>query len=410
MSANNIPPKSPIEFILSRRSSRDSLRSTGAVECDEYGSSKPIESFTVESKPVIYIFIPSRSPTIPSLPNITPQPISMPSAIAMIIVCVTASIISYGHKRFIQFGTGFYALASLGCALSRNHVQLSILRVFQGLGAAATAPSIIGVLGNHLEPESILKRVGFAGLSAGLPLGTTFSLLVGGFITQEAGPGWRSFFYLCAASAIAVCVSATLIIPKDRQTDNKEGSIDWLGGVLIIAGLTGLILSLGTSSREGSNKAVVIVTFIISIIILGCFVFWQRILEIRINESLQGGVHCKRITQPILKLDLFRRDHHQFLILLMVVCLLWSGFTVLRQKQVADQSCDDGKRPLVGLLLNITFGFLSHIVPAKILIVLGCMGTATSCLLSALMDTSARYWTYNFASVALSVVGPGFVA
>ncbi|KAA1130320.1 hypothetical protein PGTUg99_016210 [Puccinia graminis f. sp. tritici] len=458
MSATNIPLKSPIEFILSRRSSRDSLRSTGAVECDEYGSSKPIESFTVESKPVIYIVIPSRSPTIPSLPNVAPHPISMTRAIAMIIVCVTASIISnassvsmnllipsiqrqlgiqasdlqwissgfplgfgsclllfgrladlYGHKRFIQVGTGFYALASLGCALSRNHVQLSILRVCQGLGAAATAPSIIGVLGNHLEPESILKRVGFAGLSAGLPLGTTFSLLVGGFITQEAGPGWRSFFYLCAASAIAVCVSATLIIPKDRQTDNKEGSIDWLGGVLIIAGLTGLILSLGTSSREGSNKAVVIVTFIFSIIILGCFVFWQRILEIRINEFLQGGVHCKRITQPILKLDLFRRDHHQFLILLMVVCLLWSGFTVLRQKQVADQSCDDEKRPLVGLLLNITFGFLSHIVPAKILIVLGCMGTATSCLLSALMDTSARYWTYNFASVALSVIGPGFV-
>ncbi|EFP89049.2 uncharacterized protein PGTG_14890 [Puccinia graminis f. sp. tritici CRL 75-36-700-3] len=469
MSANNIPPKSPIEFILSRRSSRDSLRSTGAVECDEYGSSKPIESFTVESKPVIYIFIPSRSPTIPSLPNITPQPISMPSAIAMIIVCVTASIISnassvsmnllipsiqrqlgiqasdlqwissgfplgfgsclllfgrladlYGHKRFIQVGTGFYALASLGCALSRNHVQLSILRVCQGLGAAATAPSIIGVLGNHLEPESILKRVGFAGLSAGLPLGTTFSLLVGGFITQEAGPGWRSFFYLCAASAIAVCVSATLIIPKDRQTDNKEGSIDWLGGVLIIAGLTGLILSLGTSSREGSNKAVVIVTFIFSIIILGCFVFWQRILEIRINESLQGGVHCKRITQPILKLDLFRRDHHQFLILLMVVCLLWSGF--VSQNFFFHQYLQDYlgldlhksvirfiPMPLVGLLLNITFGFLSHIVPAKILIVLGCMGTATSCLLSALMDTSARYWTYNFASVALSVVGPGFV-
>ncbi|KAA1066039.1 hypothetical protein PGT21_019063 [Puccinia graminis f. sp. tritici] len=324
MSATNIPLKSPIEFILSRRSSRDSLRSTGAVECDEYGSSKPIESFTVESKPVIYIVIPSRSPTIPSLPNVAPHPISMTRAIAMIIVCVTASIISnassvsmnllipsiqrqlgiqasdlqwissgfplgfgsclllfgrladlYGHKRFIQVGTGFYALASLGCALSRNHVQLSILRVCQGLGAAATAPSIIGVLGNHLEPESILKRVGFAGLSAGLPLGTTFSLLVGGFITQEAGPGWRS--------------------------------------------------------------------------------------------------------------------------------------TVLRQKQVADQSCDDEKRPLVGLLLNITFGFLSHIVPAKILIVLGCMGTATSCLLSALMDTSARYWTYNFASVALSVIGPGFV-
>jgi nitrate/nitrite transporter NarK len=66
-------------------------------------------------------------------------------------------------------------------------------------------------------------------------------------------------------------------------------------------------------------------------------------------------------------------------------------------------------RLVLGLLLNITFGFLSHIIPAQLLMVLGCIGTATSCLLSALMDTSASYWTYNFASVALSVVGPDFV-
>ncbi|KNZ53839.1 hypothetical protein VP01_3121g2 [Puccinia sorghi] len=66
-------------------------------------------------------------------------------------------------------------------------------------------------------------------------------------------------------------------------------------------------------------------------------------------------------------------------------------------------------RLVLGLLLNITFGFLSHIIPAQLLMVLGCMGTAISCLLSAIMDTSASYWTYNFASVALSVVGPDFV-
>ncbi|KNZ63262.1 hypothetical protein VP01_11670g1, partial [Puccinia sorghi] len=59
---------------------------------------------------------------------------------------------------------------------------------------------------------------------------------------------------------------------------------------------------------------------------------------------------------------------------------------------------------VLGLLLNITFGVLSHIIPAQLLMVLGYMGTAIRCLLSAIMDTSASYWTYNFASFALSVV------
>jgi hypothetical protein len=66
-------------------------------------------------------------------------------------------------------------------------------------------------------------------------------------------------------------------------------------------------------------------------------------------------------------------------------------------------------RLVLGILLNITFGFLSHIVPAQLLMVLGCLGTAVSCLLSAIMDTSASYWTYNFFAVALSVIGPDFV-
>ncbi|WAQ87641.1 hypothetical protein PtA15_8A547 [Puccinia triticina] len=459
---------SSVQSVLSPRSSQDSLSSTSMARYDEFRPSTIIKSFTPDSEPIIYLSIPPRSPTDPRSSKEDVQPISGARALAMIVVCVTASIISnassvsmnllipsiqreleieasnlqwissgfplgfgsclllfgrladlFGHKRFIQLGTSFYALASLGCALSRTHVQLSILRVLQGLGAAATAPSIIGVLGNHLEPESMLKRVGFAGLSAGLPLGASFSMLVGGLITETTGAGWRSFFYFCAASASAICVSATLVIPKDKERVN-DGGIDWLGGFLIITGLTGLILSLAISSREESNRTVVLLAIIFSLLILASFLYWQKVLEDRMNESFQHGEGWEMATEPILKLDLFKRDHHQFLVVLTVVCLLW--FSFVSQNFFFHEYLQDFlglslrksvirfiPLPVVGLLLNITFGFVSPIVPTQLLIVFGCMGTATSCLLSALMNPSAGYWTYNFASVTLSVVGPGFV-
>ncbi|KAI7949651.1 hypothetical protein MJO28_008472 [Puccinia striiformis f. sp. tritici] len=474
MSTNDgAPSKSPIKSILNRHSSRNSLKSyaTRSISSPqshhESTPKKPKESFSTLN-PIIHFFTPPHSPKIPNMPHDEPQPISVARALAMIFICVTAFIVSnatslslnllipsiqreldieasdlqwvssgfplgfgsclllfgrladiYGHKRFIQLGTSFYALASLGCALSRTSIQLSILRVFQGLGAAATAPSLIGVLGNHLEPESTLKRVGFACLSAGAPLGGTFGLLVGGFITEGTGPGWRSFFYLCAAAAIGVCVSATFIIPKDKVVE-KEASIDWLGGILIISGLTLLTFALGISSREGWNRVIVLLPFISSILILTGFVFWQKVLEERLDQSLLAGEAWNMTTQPILKLDLFRRDHRQFSIVLIVVCLLWFGFVIQNfffHQYLQDFLGLDLTQSVIrfipmlvlGLVLNIAFGFLSHIIPAQLLMVLGCAGTAISCLLSAIMDPSASYWRYNFASVALSVVGPDFV-
>lgn len=357
----------------------------------------------------------------------------------------------YGHKLFIQLGTGFFGLSSLGCALSRNHVQISIFRVFQGLGAAATAPSLIGVLGSHLEPNSVLKRIGFASLSAGAPLGGTFGLLVGGFITQGTRPGWRSFFYLCAACAMFVVSLVAVIVPADRKGKRKienNGSnasgVDWLGAILIISGLVLLTFSLGVSSREGWNRVIVLLPFILSIIILTGFVLWQKVLESpntinpltttttiatnpsidqvagRPNRRLLDRLQPKQPIQPILKLDLFRRYHHQFSVVLMVVCLLWFGFVI--QNFFFHQYLQDYLRldltqsvirfiPMLvlGLLLNISFGFFSHRIPAQLLMIIGCLGTAASCILSAMMDTTASYWHYNFASVALSVVGPDFV-
>ncbi|POV97522.1 hypothetical protein PSHT_14535 [Puccinia striiformis] len=450
---------------------------------------KQSKIFTSTVNQSIQHFILRHSSAVPALPKVEPQPLSMARSIAMIIICVTAFIVNtafslsinllipsihheldveasdlqwissgfplglgsclllfgrladlYGHKLFIQLGTSLYALASLGCAISHNHVQLSVLRFLQGLSVAATTPSLIGVLGSHLEPDSALKRIGFASLSAGAPLGATFGCSLAGSSHKEPAPdgdlhttganhfrslelydgNYQQFFYLSAASALCVSISATLIIPKDKHRANNEASIDWLGGILIITGLTALTFSLGISSREGWDKLVVLLPFTCSIIILASFIFWQKVLEGRMTESLQAGDDCGNHTAPILKLDLFRRDRHRFSVVLMVVALLWFGFVV--QNFFFHQYLQDflGLNlnqstirfiPMIvlGLLLNIAFGFISHVVPAQLLIVLGCVGTATSCLISALMDTSASYWTFNFASIALSVVGPDFV-
>ncbi|POW21243.1 hypothetical protein PSHT_02672 [Puccinia striiformis] len=460
MSTNHgAPSKSPIKSILNRHSSRNSLKSyaTRSISSPqshhESTPKKPKESFSTLN-PIIHFFTPPHSPKIPTMPHDEPRPISVARALAMIFICVTAFIVSNAtslslnllipsiqreldiEASDLQWVSSGFPLGFGSCLLlfgRHKFLCISIIRMcaFTNLNPAIDLASfprpwssrhcalINRVLGNHLEPESTLKRVGFACLSAGAPLGGTFGLLVGGFITEGTGPGWRSFFYLCAAAAIGVCVSATFIIPKDKVVE-KEASIDWLGGILIISGLTLLTFALGISSREGWNRVIVLLPFISSILILTGFVFWQKVLEERLDQSLLAGEAWNITTQPILKLDLFRRDHHQFSIVLIVVCLLWFGFVIQNfffHQYLQDFLGLDLTQSVIrfipmlvlGLVLNIAFGFLSHIIPAQLLMVLGCTGTAISCLLSAIMDPSASYWRYNFASVALSVVGPDFV-
>ncbi|POW07098.1 hypothetical protein PSTT_08478 [Puccinia striiformis] len=438
---------------------------------------KQSKIFTSTVNQSIQHFILRHSSAVPALPKVEPQPLSMARSIAMIIICVTAFIVNtasslsinllipsihheldveasdlqwissgfplglgsayyysgrladllgtlgyYGHKLFIQLGTSLYALASLGCAISHNHVQLSVLRFLQGISVAATTPSLIGVLGSHLEPDSALKRIGFASLSAGAPLGATFGLLAGGFITQGTGPGWRSVSIMSSPSSCFSLFSRRWR-PTLRKSSHTTGANHFRSLELYDGNYQQFFYLSAASalvSREGWDKLVVLLPFTCSIIILASFIFWQKVLEGRMTESLQAGDDCGNHTAPILKLDLFRRDRHRFSVVLMVVALLWFGFVV--QNFFFHQYLQDflGLNlnqstirfiPMIvlGLLLNIAFGFISHVVPAQLLIVLGCVGTATSCLISALMDTSASYWTFNFASIALSVVGPDFV-
>ncbi|MBW0498424.1 hypothetical protein O181_038139 [Austropuccinia psidii MF-1] len=412
-------------------------------------------------------------PIPPSSSEDAPSSISNPRAAAVILVCLTAFVVSnsaglsvnllvpviqrdlrieasnlqwisngyplgfgsclllfgrladaFGHKLFIQLGCLIFSLSSLGCGLSQTALQLSIFRVLQGLGAAAIAPSLIGVLGTLLPPGTTIKRAGFAALSAGAPLGASFGLLVGGFITAGTRWRWRSFFFLSMAVSGVVLLLITVIVPGKKLAHRKskgKNSIDWLGGLLIISGLILMTYALASSSKDGWGRPRILAPFFLSLLILSCFVYWQNHLETKVKTlSTIGPDSEKSSIEPILKLSLFTRQNGTFSVVLLVVAFLWFGFVA--QNFFFHQYLQDYLNlsltrsvvrfipmVIVGVLLNIAVGFLSPIIPAQILMIIGCCGTGASCLLSALMNTSASYWSFNFASIALAVVGADFV-
>lgn len=313
----------------------------------------------------------------------------------------------YGHKLFLQIGLFIFALSSLASALARTSIQLSIFRATMGVGSAISAPALLGILGRSFEVGSQIRILAYAAFSAGAPLGSAMGLLSGGLIVERTPLTWRSFFYFCLAFSFIVLVFATFIIPAD-EVQEKKGTVDWIGAGLIISGLAMLISSLATSSDSGWESAAVLGLFFASLVVLIVFVAWESYLE---RDETRWG-------DPLMKLSMFKREC--FGVLQCIAALLWFGFVdanyflnIFFEEYLELNLTETVVRfipmLIVGILLNVIVGFLIKKWSAQILVVIGCAGTMTSCLLMAITDPGSSYWGYSFLAIALSVVGADFV-
>jgi MFS family permease len=153
-----------------------------------------------------------------------------------------------GQRLCLLVGLSLFAIGSLGAALSPGLPVLIAARAFQGLGAAILGPANFSLI-NTLVPEGAPRRqaMGIFGIMQGLSL--VIGLLIGGVLTTHFG--WRAVFLLnppIAVLAIAITLKA---VPKPSVEADQDRGIDWLGAVLIMAGM-GLVLSaVSMMGREG---------------------------------------------------------------------------------------------------------------------------------------------------------------
>lgn len=147
--------------------------------------------------------------------------------------------------------------------------------------------------------------------------------------------GWQYLFYLLSAIAAILGVLAYFIIPPDKPNPNADKRIDWLGGVLITAGLCLFTFSLTESglTENGwrSPREFYIIRYIqpdptwgfayapdvpallvTSFVLLGLFIAWSLYLE-RYTTRL-----------PVIKMSLFSRRPG----LVGIICLCATGTTI----------------------------------------------------------------------------------
>jgi len=172
-----------------------------------------------------------------------------------------------GRKKMFAVGIGLFMLSSLVCGVAPTIGFLIGARLVQGVGASLMIPGSLAIITAFFGPETRGKAIGtWSAL-------TTILLIVGpvlGGVLANAGL-WRGVFLINFPIGIVALVVLLSKVPESHD-EKSNGRIDYLGAVLLAAGLAGPTYGLLSAPDLGFSDPRVFATIGIGVLALAAFV------------------------------------------------------------------------------------------------------------------------------------------
>lgn len=179
----------------------------------------------------------------------------------------------YSKKLLVQFAIGIFLIGSLLCGLAMSTSQLIGFRVLQGLGMGGLQALTQVVIAAIITPRQRGRYMGY--LSAIMSLAVVGGPLLGGLIV-DSPLGWRWCFFagVPLAALSLVVLQKTLNVPTERRDDV---SIDYLGALLIAAGVSALLLWTSLAGKQFAWGSPTSIGLIVGgIVVLALAVYVER--------------------------------------------------------------------------------------------------------------------------------------
>ena len=188
-----------------------------------------------------------------------------------------------GRKRVFAAGIIAFAVASLGLVFVPNLLVLNLLRVAQGIAAAAALAGGNAALAQEFHGRARLRAFSLLGTTFGV--GLAFGPSLAGALVQHSG--WRTIFL----SSLAVAtIAAVFGVPRMRESRDPEAAgIDLPGSLSFTAMLALFTAAVLEAPEYGWGDPWVLAAFAASVLLLVWFVHIER-----------------RSVRPMLDLSLFR--------------------------------------------------------------------------------------------------------
>jgi MFS family permease len=186
----------------------------------------------------------------------------------------------FGHRHVFSAGVAIFGLAAVAAGLTGSYEGLVVARSVQGIGAAMVFGTSLALVSEVMPSHRRGFAIGVLTTSSAVAalLGVSFSVYAAERLTWH----W-AFFIMGPIAAVTLLMGLRLPV---GQTSGSRKQIDWLGAILLFAGLTAAMLSLNhfhegeQSFQEGAYYHVSM--HLIAVVILGAFVW----VELRVPQPL----------------------------------------------------------------------------------------------------------------------------
>lgn len=181
--------------------------------------------------------LPTAAPTIARSFHILSQQIGVCVTSYMVTIVVLIPISAwladkYGVRKVLFSSITLFVIASLLCATSTNVLELTVMRIVQGVGAATMVPIGRLILMRSVDKSQVIRAISYSVWPA--LAAPVVAPVLGGFIITHASWHWI-FLINLPIGAIALIVGFKIV---PHLPGGKVDRLDWLG-------FYGTALSLG---------------------------------------------------------------------------------------------------------------------------------------------------------------------
>ena len=304
----------------------------------------------------------------------------------------------YGGYPVYLLGLVWFTIWSIIGGFAQNNLMLNFCRALQGLGPAAFLPSGVMLIGSTYRPGP-RKNLVFSIYGGAAPLGFFIGVFIAGVTGSFLQSGW--YFWIGAILVSTTVLAAIFAIPNDIEERKAMGiQMDWLGSIFIVSGLILVIFAITDASHapDGWRTPYIYVTLIVGVLLLG------------ISFYVEGWVAAN----PLLPFDLFKVPYLPALFVALFfsdgvlgIFLLYATLYMQNIMGASPLQVAAWYVPMCtgGCMIAIVGGYILHLLPGTVLMLIGGGAWVGNSLLFALAPEGANYWAFVFPAMICATMG-----